>query len=133
MRLTTVALLCVASSGWLGCAPADDGTLDLAPGQEARVDETLRLKFIGVSSDSRCPTDGDCFWPGNGAVEIGLTVGADPIQLFTLNTYLDPKSVDFAGYHVSLVELTPYPGPSAAIAPNEYRAHLLVTRTPDTP
>jgi hypothetical protein len=40
-------------------------------------------------------------------VELGLTVGTDPIQLFTLNTYLDPQGVDFAGYHVSLVELAP--------------------------
>jgi hypothetical protein len=103
-------------------------TLVLAPGQEAQVGAVFGVAFLEVSSDSRCPTDVVCVWAGNAAVEIGLRLGMGPTHPFTLNTLSYPSaSVDFGGYRVTLVDLTPHPVSTRHIQPDEYRAHLLVT------
>jgi hypothetical protein len=120
-------------AGGPACAPGGDGRT-LAPGQEIVVDGAFHLRFVAVSSDSRCPPEDDCFWPGNAAVEIELAVGAGPASPFTLNTYLDPKCVDFSGYRVELVELAPhFPGAGGGDLPSDYRAHFLVSTLSDTP
>jgi hypothetical protein len=117
----------VSDTGGLDANQVRGDTLVLAPGQEVRVGAAFRVAFLEVSSDSRCPTDVVCIWAGNATVEIGLAVGMGPTYPFTLNTLLDPRSVDFSGYRVTLVDLTPYPVSTRRIPPDEYRAHLWVT------
>jgi hypothetical protein len=133
MRQSTHVPLLVALSVCLACAPSGDGTTILAPGQEVLPDANLHLRFVGVSSDSRCAPYEDCLWAGNAAVEIELAIGTDPPNPYTLNTYLDPKSVDFAGYRVTLADLTPHPPSCRTASQSDYRAHLLVTPPPAVP
>jgi hypothetical protein len=104
-------------------------TLVLAPGQEVVVGAAFRVTFLEVSSDSRCASDVVCVWAGDAAVEIGLAVGEGPTHPFTLHTLAyPPSSAEYAGYRVSLLELTPYPITTHRIEPGEYRAHLEVAR-----
>lgn len=138
MRLTAIALslaavaacrAAVAPGGTPDASQVTNDTLVLVPGQEVRVGEIFRVAFLEVSSDSRCPSDVLCVWAGDAAVEIGLTVGTGPTHPFTLNTLsYPPASVDYAGYRVTLVDLTPYPISTRRIEPEEYRAYLLVGR-----
>jgi hypothetical protein len=140
MRLTAIAFSLAAlaacraavdAAGTPDVSQVTNDTLVLAPGQEVRVGEIFRVAFLEVSSDSRCPSDVLCVWAGNATVEIGLAVGMGPTRPFTLNTLLDPTSVDFSGYRVTLVDLTPYPVSTRRIPPDEYRAHLLVNAIGD--
>jgi hypothetical protein len=138
MRFTAIALSLAAlaacraavdPAGTPDASQVTNDTLVLAPGQEVRVGGVFRVAFLEVSSDSRCPSDVLCVWAGNAAVEIGLAVGMGPTHPFTLNTLAyPPASVDYAGYRVTLVDLTPYPISTRRIPPEEYRAHLLVGR-----
>src|SRR5687768_17789148 len=67
---------CTTPSGGItasGPAASDviavDRDFDLKPGRTARVDGTaITVSFVGVPEDSRCPTDVQCVWAGNGAV-----------------------------------------------------------------
>jgi hypothetical protein len=100
----------------------------LAIGDEARVDALLRVGFMSVPSDSRCPTSVVCVWAGDGAAEISYGLGDGPSFPDTLHTTLDPKSVDFGAYRLTLLALTPYPSTTRPIPARDYRARLRVER-----
>jgi hypothetical protein len=99
-------------------------------GQEARVDMLLRLDLLGVSADSRCPATAECFWAGDGAVATAHAIGMGPSYPDTLHTTLDPTSVQFGGYTITLLELTPYPQSFEPIPSDQYAARFRVERSP---
>lgn len=61
-------------TGCLGKSPVSPGPLDhqlvLAPGQSVSVDPALRLRFVAVIGDSRCPGDALCITGGDAIVRI---------------------------------------------------------------
>jgi hypothetical protein len=105
--------------------------LKLSPGQEAAVARTkLRIKFIVVENDSRCPTDVTCVWAGNAAVKLQLS-GLGKSRNVTLNTSQAGQFVSetiYQGYKVKLVDLSPRPRSTQKIAPGDYQATLLVIK-----
>jgi hypothetical protein len=105
-----------------------DAQLTLAPGQSAMVaDSSLRIAFVGVSGDSRCPADALCIQGGDAVVQIRVVNGAPArYELHTGDT--SRSAVSHAGYRIALTELQPYPFSSRPIAPADYRATLRVTR-----
>jgi hypothetical protein len=102
----------------------------LRVGQEVRVDSDLRLTFLAVPEDSRCPTHFECFWQGDGAVAIAYAAGTGPSFADTLHTALDPRAAQFAGYAITLLALTPYPDNSFAIPAGRYAARFGIERLP---
>jgi hypothetical protein len=134
MRATSLlfCLLCVT-----GCdekSPAGPTVLlnerfTLSPGEVARVDDAdLRLQFVRVTGDSRCPADALCIQGGDAIVQV-LAAGDNDSALLGLHTGDSTRaSADFRGARISLVELQPYPFSSRTIQPDEYRATLTVTQ-----
>jgi hypothetical protein len=134
MRATSLlfCLLCVT-----GCdekSPAGPTVLlnerfTLSPGEVARVDDAdLRLQFVRVTGDSRCPADALCIQGGDAIVQV-LAAGDNDSALLGLHTGDSTQaSADFRGARISLVELQPYPFSSRTIQPDEYRATLTVTQ-----
>ncbi len=99
-------------------------------GQEARIDALLRVGFLGVPSDSRCPAIVDCVWTGDAVVVIAVSVGMGPTFPDTLHTNLDPKLVAVGGYTITLLALTPYPQVPGPIPADQYAARLKIERSP---
>lgn len=103
----------------------------LTHGQQVSLKGTkLRLTFMNVKDDSRCPKDVTCVWAGNAAVRLWLTNGRGG-KAVTLNTAKSPTLSDEAQYHgykIKLVDLNPYPRSSHKIAQSDYTATLLVTK-----
>lgn len=103
----------------------------LSPGQAVAVTPTkLRIKFIVVESDSRCPTDVTCVWSGNAAIKLQLS-GLGKGRNVTLNTSQAGQFLSetiYQGYKVRLVGLSPSPRSTQKIAPSDYQATLLVTK-----
>jgi hypothetical protein len=92
----------------------------------------LRLKFLRVASDSRCPRGVDCVWAGNAEVliEVGSKGGRGKMIL-RLNTNASQERAaedKYLGYTVRLLELTPYPREGRKTKPGEYIATLLVVK-----
>lgn len=87
---------------------------------------SLTIIFTGVSEDSRCPIGVDCFWEGDGAVDLTLSKPGYSTQNVTLHTTLTPQSVTYGGYTISLQGLDPYPVYPNPIDPDDYVATLLV-------
>jgi hypothetical protein len=86
-------------------------------------DADLSVTFEELLEDSRCPEGATCFWAGNGRVIIQL----NDLQT-ELNTYLDPKSIDLAGFEIELLSLTPYPEINNEVEPEDYFAELVVEK-----
>jgi len=104
-------------------APVD--SIVLPPGAVVRVGE-LRLSFVGVQGDSRCPINVVCVWQGNAAVEMALAIGSGPTSPAVLNTADGVPVVEHEGYRVTLLGLAPAPRSTVQTPPNAYRASVRV-------
>lgn len=121
-----VALALLVAACGLSTGPGtagEDGpqTVELAVGEEASVPGTVvRVAFLGVEEDSRCPVDVTCVWEGDAAVRLGLTAGSGPTHLHVLHTALEPEAVDFNGLRVTLVEVAPEPREGEPVPVDDY-------------
>ena len=137
--LTISFLVVFACCGVLGANPHSNSALQaVRPGREFKLKvgrqvtvkgTKLRIRFVAVENDSRCPSDVTCVWAGNAAVQIQLGIGRGS-KTVTLNTSKSPSFVgedEYHGYKVKLVELGPYPRSDRKIARRDYTATLLVS------
>lgn len=107
-----------------------DATIVLQAGSSTQVNSDLRVSFLQVAEDSRCPASVACVWQGNGAVRLEITTG-NGAQSATLNTASGtnfPRDATVAGYTFTLVELSPQRQTTDPIAADQYRATIRVTR-----
>ena len=88
----------------------------------------IKIKFVELVEDSRCPTDTNCIWAGNAKIKVRITKNGRSKDL-EMNTGLDPKEVFFAGYSFKLVGLTPQPRSDIRINRNGYVAKIEVQRS----
>jgi hypothetical protein len=97
---------------------------DLKIGKTAAIENAqLSFKFINVPEDSRCPTGALCIWAGNATVVIKVFNALD-----TLNTSLNPKSVQYGSYLITLIQLNPYPRIGVPRDTTQYVAQFVVTK-----
>lgn len=128
VSLATTLTLAAACDSETGPTGALDTSITVAPGDSIRVPGTsIRVTFVGVQGDSRCPADAVCIQGGDALVQ--LKVDEDgmvrTIELHTGN--LQPVQV--SGLTFRLEQLVPYPFSSRPpIAPDDYRATVHVSR-----
>jgi hypothetical protein len=129
-----ICLLCVTGcdeNSPIGPTPSLNERFTLAPGEVARIgDVDLRLEFVRVSGDSRCPADAVCIQGGDAIVQLRASDddGGDSTLLGLHTGDASQASAVYRQARITLVELQPYPFSSRTIAPDEYRATLRVTR-----
>ena len=101
----------------------------LAPGEIASIEgASVRLQFVRVAEDSRCPADVFCVWAGDAIVRLRAVDADGPAdyELHTNNSRV--RSVIHRDIRVDLVHVQPYPFSNRAIDPSEYRATFTATR-----
>jgi len=102
---------------------------ELKLGQQVLIEnERLKISFIGVTEDSRCPEGVQCVWAGNGKVVLRLSKVRKRATMMKLNTGVDPKQNAYQGYDVKLVSLNPYPKKDVKIKIREYVVTLVVSK-----
>ena len=101
----------------------------LAVGETATIDSPrVRLEFVEVTGDSRCPADAICIQGGDAVVRLRASSGTSSSTL-ELHTGDSSRSfAEFQGLRVQLRELQPYPFTSRPIAKDDYKATLTVTQ-----
>lgn len=87
----------------------------------------LKVRFVSLVEDSRCPEGANCVWAGNAKIKIEISNGRKK-ETFEVNTNLGPKGATFGGYAVNLIELKPTPKVNAKINRNSYTATFTVSR-----
>jgi hypothetical protein len=91
------------------CAAAQhEITSSVHVGEQKTVAGRLKIHFLEVIDDSRCPEGTACVWAGNAKVKLMLSVGRKH-QEFELNSDLSPTSIDYDGYRIKFVSLTRKP------------------------
>ncbi len=103
----------------------------LSPGEVAAIEDAdLRLQFVRVTGDSRCPGDAICIQGGDATVQVLAAGDGSDSSLLGLHTGdTSQASAVYQGVRITLVELQPYPFSSLPpIEPDDYRATLTATR-----
>jgi len=132
-RLTAVGLiaLCAAVLS-VACddepaGPKPGESFVLAPGERVTLDAVdSGVRFLMVSADSRCPSQVQCVWAGDGAVVLEIAPADADAAEDTLHTNPESgrRSAVLGRYELTLLELDPYPETPGEIAPADYRATL---------
>ncbi len=124
--LVFALLLAHCGGGPIGPSVPLNEEFVVAPGDSVQIETTSRrIRFVGVISDSRCPTDVVCIQAGDAIVRIEIT-SAQGGELFDLHTADERPAID-GDLIIILVRLVPAPVSTRPIAPDEYRATLRVT------
>jgi hypothetical protein len=82
--------------------------------------------FRGVANDSRCAVDVQCVWAGDAEVHIPVTVARAAWTSLSLHTGVEPRSVTFQSWRITLVDLKPAPRSTVRISSDSYIATLRV-------
>ncbi|MFX0052792.1 MAG: hypothetical protein ACFE8U_16060, partial [Candidatus Hermodarchaeota archaeon] len=85
----------------------------------------IKLKFVDVLEDSRCPSDVECLWEGTVSLLINIQYNSEDLGNFVLNSSNLHKA-SFMGYYVKFKELEPYPISTETIPKTSYRATFSV-------
>jgi hypothetical protein len=101
----------------------------LAPGQTARIaSESLDIKFIGETQDSRCPTGVECIQAGVVTCQIEITKDKAKTQLFLGEVGTMINNTPFQNYTFTF-HVLPYPEAGKKIAKGDYRLYLTVSKS----
>jgi hypothetical protein len=143
-RVLTLCLLAAFTAVVAGSAPTGaaggarkkivlNKNFALSVGQEvSTADGKLKIKFVSVAEDSRCPKGVNCIWAGNARVilQIGKSKGA--AGKLELNTHPreagDGTGGSYDQYLIKLVEVAPYPVAEQTIKPGSYTVTLNVSK-----
>lgn len=101
---------------------------ELRPGETVRLgDAGLRIRFLTVRKDSRCPTGVQCPWAGDAEVVLRAFTGADSTDL-VLHTDLEPRSVIVGNLDLRLDSLRPHPIAGTTTPAGDYVATLVAVQ-----
>jgi hypothetical protein len=87
----------------------------------------IKIKFLDVLDDSRCPTGQTCIWAGNAKIKISVYSGRRA-STFELNSNLSPQVATIGGYEIKLSALEPRPGKHGKPDSKRYIAVFTVRR-----
>jgi len=131
LAVLLLLLLLAACGGEAGEVKANLGQeFSLSMGQTVSIQgEELKLRFLEVIGDSRCPKDVTCVWQGQASclVEITYFELLHKVTLIQPGLSEEPSQIDFNDYLIKF-NLTPYPEAGEEIKKGDYRLRLVVTR-----
>ena len=131
MRTILSTLLLTLTVGIFVTAYAKTGEVKLRVAQEKTAPgTTIKVKFLSVIEDSRCPEGVNCIWAGVAKIKIQLRKAGKPEKEFELNTNQMDKSITFEGHTIKLLTLTPYPKANMSYRADSYSATLTITKLP---
>jgi hypothetical protein len=100
----------------------------LRVGQSVQIEgKDLKITFVGISNDSRCPTGATCVWAGEVSCDVEIRHGGK----ISFVKFVYPGAADgysqltYKGYTYSF-KVEPYPEADKAIPPGKYRLFLIV-------
>jgi hypothetical protein len=102
--------------------------LTLGVGRQKTVTkDKLKIQFVSLVEDSRCPTDANCVWAGNAKIKVKVS-NRRGSEIFEINTNTGARGAAFNGYAINLTSLTPAPQSNIRISKNGYTATFEIRR-----
>lgn len=116
--------------GFVSSKAQNNQQLNLRVKQQKTVTkDKLKIKFVSVLEDSRCPRGTNCIWAGNARVQIKISDAKGVSKNFELNMNANPQSISFAGYEIKMTNLDPKPASNIRINGNAYTATFLILKS----
>jgi hypothetical protein len=137
--LTALLISVAALVGTAGCdnradeISAEPGEqVELKPGQTVIIEsEELKLTFVEVTADSRCPTGATCVWEGEVSLTLQITYQSESYNETLIQPGLTSEmSHDFFKEYIIEYNVLPYPELEKNIEPGEYRLQLIIKPAP---
>jgi hypothetical protein len=131
-RLCLFLIMVLGASLLSGCSGAVkkaslDSEFTLSVGQSARIEsESMDIKFIGVTADSRCATGVVCVRAGDVTCEVEIVKNGISNRI----TLTQPSPSDdntFENYFF-MIAVSPYPEAGKQIDKNDYRLKITITK-----
>jgi|GEM_PF-3157811 len=124
----------LATSGQASAAAVAPFPL-LSVGDSLRYDAGLKINFIGVKNDSRCPLGATCISAGDAEVLLRVTVGKQAPKIISVHTNHKPRVVVLSAvppgkigipksYSIRISELTQRPKKGKKLKQSDYRLIL---------
>lgn len=130
MRTILSTLILTLGFGIFLTADAKTGEVKLRLTQEKTAPGTaIKIKFLSVIEDSRCPEGVNCIWAGVAKIKIQLRKAGKPAKEFELDTNQTDKSITFEGHEIKLAALTPHPKSGSSMKPAAYSATLAIAKS----
>jgi ABC-type glycerol-3-phosphate transport system substrate-binding protein len=129
MKLLIASLLVLVGFGSFSAVSAKQAQeISVKINTEEKANGGVRIKFVELVEDSRCPVDTNCIWAGNAKIKVRVTRNGKSklLELNTMNKGSDPV---FAGYKFRLTDLDPDPRTNVRINRNGYVAKIEITKT----
>jgi hypothetical protein len=127
-RSIAAVLLGLVALGTLSASAIRPETLKVLINKEVTTKDGLRIAFVDLIEDSRCPKDVDCVWAGNARIKVRISPATGSAESYVLNTTTSPRSIVIDGYEIKFTALTPEPASNIRIRKDGYTATFVVTR-----
>jgi len=88
----------------------------------------LKIRFVEVTEDSRCPPGTQCIWAGNAKIRLEVITKGGGKKMVEANTSTGPKGDQFDGWAIELVTLSPRTNSESVTGIKKYVAKISVTR-----
>lgn len=106
-----------------------DSAIKVKVGKQKKFSRSkIKIKFVSLVEDSRCPEGVNCVWAGNANIKVMISQGNGAGENFEMNTNLGAKGATFGGYAINLVSLTPTPKANVRIDKDSYTATFSIVR-----
>lgn len=128
MKLLFATMAIILFSGVFAAAGTQNGKQVKVLVNKPKTVNGIKIKFIEVVDDSRCPTDTECIWAGNARIKLQLSKNGKRSRLVELNTGQGDTSAVYEGVKIELVDLNPKPATNIRINRNGYTATLAVSK-----
>jgi hypothetical protein len=97
-------------------------------GQQVEVTgANLKITLTSVDEDSRCPVDVECVWAGNAKMNLEVKRSKKKFLSASLNTTLSPREIDYKGYRIRLIRVSPERRVGVPLDPADYAATMIVS------
>lgn len=87
----------------------------------------LKIEFVDLVEDSRCPVDVQCVWAGNAKIKVRVTKG-DKSETLDLELVTKGMRPNFGDYRLTLTGLSPELRSNVRINKNAYVATIQVKK-----
>lgn len=128
MKLLVASLLVLVGFGSFSSVSAKQGQqISVKINAEARANGGVRVKFVELVEDSRCPVDTNCIWAGNAKIKVQVSRNGRT-RVLELNTMQEGADPVFAGHKFRLVDLDPDLRSNVRINRNGYVAKIRISK-----
>jgi len=126
-KLIAGMLFVVLTAGVIPAFAKQPQTVEVLIHKQVTARAGIKITFVALVEDSRCPVDVDCIWAGNAKITVRVTKNGRS-KVLELNTMGRESPPEFGGYKFRLMGLTPKPASNIRINRNGYRASIEVTK-----